>query len=390
MSATPRPARSAGDPEADATAVPGAETPDGIGAERAALWSVERGLWAPRTVRAGGGTALTASRPHTAYRKIVDVVAPDAAAFRSAVAAAAADRGYVGADRPEPLLVRFEEHPAVAPLDAEREAALRALGFTRDPDPVPSVPSTRPGDPARVRVWSRWLAGPPERTAPYYGQTTDVTCGAVTALMMFEGAGAPRFGADGDENQAREIAFWRSATNLPACEPVGLAVATAREIAATGAERSLPRVVLSAPDLVLLEWFERDPDELRLRTQLQRDGLRQAERLGVPVERRWMPAEEIRELVAGGDDVFLLITLDPLIGDPTPHWVLAHDVVGDAVIVSDPWVEAAHGETWADTSALPVPVAGIDRITRWGDPEYRGVVVVPRATARGGATPAPA
>lgn len=361
-------------------AAPGAETPDGLAPERAALWEIERAVWTPRTITAGGATALTASRPHTAYRKIVDVVSPDATAFRAVVAAAAADRGYVDAEHPEPIVIRFEEHPALAPLDAEREAALEALGFRRDPDPVPSVESTRQGEPAGVRGWSKWLGEAPRSTAPYYGQTTDVTCGAVTALMMFEsaGAGAARFDADGDENQAREIAFWRTATNFPACEPVGLAVATAREITRTGAARTQPRVVLSAPDLVLLEWFEKDAGELRLRTQLQRDSLRQAAELGLPIERRWIEAAEIRDLVAAGNDVFLLITLELLIADPTPHWILAHDVIGDSIIVSDPWVESEHGETWVDTSALPIPLAGIDLITRWGDPEYRGVVVVPR------------
>ena len=363
----------------DPSAIAGADTPEGLSPERAALWTVERDLWAPRMIRTAGGTALTASRPHTAYRKIVDVVAPDAQAFRAAVAAAAADRSYVGGDHPAPILIRFEEHPGLAPLDAAREAALTELGFSRDPDPVPSVPSTRVSEESGVRSWSRWLGAAPARTAPYYGQTTDVTCGAVTALMSLERAGVSRFGADGDKNQAREIAFWRTATNMPACEPVGLAVATAEEIAHTGAPMGMPAVVLSAPDLVLLEWYEDDPAEKRLRTQLQRDSLRRAEELGLSIERRWIAAEEIRDHVAAGDEVYLLIALAPLIGDPAPHWILAHDVIGDAIIVSDPWVEADHGETWVDTSALPIPTTGIDLITRWGDPEYRGVIIVPRA-----------
>ena len=58
--------------------------------------------------------------------------------------------------------------------------------------------------------------------------------------------------------------------------------------------------------------------------------------------------------------------------------MLAHDVIGDSLIISDPWVEAEHGETWVDTSALPIPLPGIDLITRWSDPAYRGVIVVPR------------
>jgi len=367
----------------------GAELPSalatGVPEERRGLWNVERDFWAPRTVLVSGdggvvAAALTAGRPHTAYRKIVDVVARDTRAFRAAVEAAVADApADRDGSRPAPLVVKFEEHPSLAPLDAEREAELAALGFERAADPVPSVPSTRPEDPARTRSWEKWLGAAPAYTVPYYGQTTDVTCGAVTAMMAFEAEGLARFGADGADNQTHELDFWRRATNLPACEPIGLAVAAAHEIEESGLPLRRPRVILSTEQPVLLEEWADEPFELRLREQLQADSLRQAAALGVEIERRWAEVSEIRDLVASGADVFLLIALEPLIDDSSPHWVLAHDVIGDALIVSDPWVEAEHGESWVDTSALPIPLAGIDLITRWGDPAYRGVVVVPRA-----------
>lgn len=379
-----------------ASILAGAELPGelagGLSDGRLALWRIDRAFWAPRTVRVADASgavvaaALTAGRPHTAYRKIVDVVARDAPAFRAAVAAATADAPTAAdGSRPAPIVVKFEEHPLLAPLDAAREAALAELGFARMEDPLPSVPSTRPGTEAFARGWAKWLGQAPGRTARYYGQTTDVTCGAVTALTALESEGRRNgsdgsqcWGEDGTENQTRELDFWRRATNLPACEPIGLAVATAHEITASALKFGRPRVILSTEALVLLEDWANDPVELRLRTQLQQDSLRQAEALGLEIERRWIPVEEIRELVAGGADVFLLIALAPLIDDPAPHWVLAHDVIGDSLIISDPWVESEHGESWVDTSALPIPLAGIDLITRWGDPAYRGVIAVPR------------
>lgn len=368
----------------------GAELPaalaDGADEARLALWAIERDYWAPRTTRItdASGTvvaaALTASRPHTAYRKIVDIVARDDAGFRAALTAAEADAATSAPDasRPAPIVVKFEEHPTVAPLSLGSEAALVELGFTRQPDPLPSVPSTRPGTATFTRAWTKWLGAAPSRPARYYGQTTDVTCGAVASLMALEAEGRGRWGDDGEHNQTEELEFWRRATNLPACEPVGLAVATAHEISDAGLPLGQPRVILSAEGLVLLEEWADSPFELRLRTQLQEDSLRQAAELGLAIERRWVTVEEIRDLVAGGADVFLLIALAPLINDPAPHWVLAHDVVGDALIISDPWVESDHGESWVDTSELPIPLPGIDLITRWGDPEYRGIIVVPR------------
>lgn len=371
----------------------GAELPaalaEGMDEGRLGLWRIERGFWAPRTVQLSDASgevmaaALSAGRPHTAYRKIVDVVARDAAAFRAAVAASVADAPTAAdGSRPAPIVVKFEEHPLLAPLDAAREAALAELGFARDEDPLPSVPSTRPGTPEFTRGWARWAGtgtvAAPRRRARYYGQTTDVTCGAVTALTALEAEGLGRWGEDGTGNQTQELDFWRRATNLPACEPIGLAVATASEIGASGLPLGRPRVILSSQDPVLLEDWADDPGELRLRTQLQEDSLRQAAALGLEIERRWAPVEEIRDLVADGADVFLLIALAPLIDDPAPHWVLAHDVIGDALIISDPWVEAEHGESWVDAHELPIPLAGVDLITRWGDPAYRGIVVVPR------------
>jgi hypothetical protein len=59
--------------------------------------------------------------------------------------------------------------------------------------------------------------------------------------------------------------------------------------------------------------------------------------------------------------------------------VLATDVIDDTLVVSDPWVQYPNGETWVDAFALPIPFAGIDLVTRWGDPAYRGVIVLPPA-----------
>ncbi|MEB4615229.1 peptidase C39 family protein [Leucobacter sp. M11] len=351
----------------------------GLPPERAELWSVERAFWTPEVHVAedAAGTAvgalLIAGRPLTSSRTVVDVIAPDATVFERLLGAA-----VTGASEGGALAVKFTERPELAPLDADSRAALSRLGFKQDQVPVFSVPSTR----GAVLGWSRWAGARPSRTIPYYGQTTDVTCGAVTALMSLEAGGAGTFGpTSGDANHAAEIAFWRTATNLPAVEPVSLAVSTAQATSALGLPFGTPTVFLSEPGPVLLEWYRDQPHELTLRTQLQADSLRTAQELGIEIRREWLSTEDLVRAVAAGNDVFLLIDLDPLIQDPTPHWVLASEVLDGHVIVFDPWVESEHGETWVDSHALPLPAATVDRITRWGDPAYRGVVVVPRLTS---------
>jgi hypothetical protein len=139
--------------------------------------------------------------------------------------------------------------------------------------------------------------------------------------------------------------------------------------------------VLSTTEPVLLEEFENDADRV-LRIDLQHQALRRAEELELPIERRWIEVEEIARLVRDGAQVLLLIDLTELIADPTPHWVLAADIVrdsddNDVIILSDPWIHYPNGETWVDTYALPLPLPSVDRVTRWGAPAYRGVVVLP-------------
>lgn len=361
----------------------GATLPDscapGLSEARAALWSVERAFWTPEVhvaEDASGtviGALLIAGRPLTGARTIVDLIATEEAVFRRLLDSAVTAATTAGA-----VAVKFSEHPELAPLTDDRRTVLEQRGFVADQVPVHSVPSTRGG----VLGWSRWLGDRPTRTVPYYGQTTDVTCGAVTALMALEAGGAGTFGREtGAENHAAEIAFWRTATNLPAVEPVALAVSTAQATRTLGLPFGTPRVHLSVDGPVLLEWYRDQPHEITLRTQLQADSLRTATELGIEVRREWLGIEGIVEAISAGNDVFLLIDLDPLIQDPTPHWVLASEVVDGHVIIADPWVESEHGETWVDAHALPLLPESVDRVTRWGEPAYRGVVVVPRLTA---------
>lgn len=352
----------------------------GMDPARLALWQVERDLWSPEThvaldsAGAIHGAALTAGRAHSAYRKIIDIVASDDAVWEQLVTSVTADaRCASGSSRAVPVAVHLEEHLAIVPLDLARRERLRTLGFEPAAPPFPSVPSTRPGDPGQTAGWTCWRGERPTRVAHYYGQTTDVTCGAVAGLMGLGLHGHAGFDpASLEANRSTEITFWRQATNLPAIEPIALALELAR--AGEGLLGSLPQVVMSVEPPVLLEEYEPGHWEHALRLDLQQQSLRQARAAGIPIERRWIEVAEIAERVRAGAHALLLIDLTELIDDPTPHWVLATDVVDDAVIISDPWVQAANGETWVDTYALPLLLASVDRVTRWGDPAYRAVV----------------
>ncbi|HUH53861.1 MAG TPA: hypothetical protein VLZ31_07485, partial [Microbacteriaceae bacterium] len=133
--------------QANTSVTDGIQVPESLSAqpERAAIWNIERDLWRPRTISVQGdwgeAVALTSARPHTSYRKIVDVVATTSQGFHTAVKASVEDRGFVGDNNPAPILIRFEEHPNIAPLSDDFAAELTRLGFVREPEPAPSIPS---------------------------------------------------------------------------------------------------------------------------------------------------------------------------------------------------------------------------------------------------------
>jgi len=366
--------------------MPGAQLPDELAAlsVREPAWRSVREHWRPQTLvlrdeeGRAHAAALGTARPWAAYVKLVEVVADSDDAFARLIARVqetAVDASQpVSETAPRPDVVLIEDPIEASFLTPARRERLRAAGFVQEEPAVPSVPSTLAHGPAAVSVWSWWPGGRPARRIPYYGQTTEVTCGAVTALDALHATGTGGFSTDRVDNHAVEIDFWRQATNLPACEPIGLAVAARRAHDDPG---RTPRVVISTDGPILLEEYRDRPGELRLREDLQADARRHAQRLAIPIAERWIEAHEIAALVRAGELVGILIDLTPLIDDPSPHWILAYDVAGDDLIVSDPWVDAENGESWADTFALPLPPAAVERIARWGDPVYRAVVVFP-------------
>ncbi|WP_127820313.1 peptidase C39 family protein, partial [Microbacterium sp. CPCC 204701] len=211
-----------------------------------------------------------------------------------------------------------------------------------------------------------WLTAADHDEPGYYAQTTLFTCGAVAALIASEGSGPGGFdGGAGDRD--REIAFWRSASNYPACEPIGLAVALHDRLADAPVEVALD---LEGPALLEgLEGFDRS-----FRAELQDDSLRQAIARGIPVRRDRVEVAEIARRVARGERALLLIDEAPMHGEVGPHWIVAHAVAGDAVVVEDPWINVEAGETWVDTHELPIQPADLDLLVRWSDDAYRGVI----------------
>ncbi|MGW7066270.1 peptidase C39 family protein [Streptomyces sp. NPDC054855] len=325
--------------------------------------AVDRSAHAPHIVAVPDGdggdwtaAALVTARPDTAYLKIVDAVGDVPAVVEAVVA---------HARRRELAQVKWEGWSA-SPADAA------AAGFA--PLNPPLAQSEGAAGPAAGYV--RWLRDGVLTEPPYYGQSTHFTCGAVTALVAQAHAGRlPREGLD----RNAELTLWRDATNFLACEPVGLGVALSRAWPA-----SPVTVHLDTDRPVMLDHLSESDQEWR--ALLQRASRADAERIGVPIDPSRLSLSSIREAVGRREHVLLLLSLARMQGFDVPHWVLCHGVVPGAVVIEDPWANAATGDTWVDAHLLPVPAPSLDAMSAISPEGFRGAVTVGRARRRDAAS----
>ncbi|MDJ0333932.1 peptidase C39 family protein [Salinibacterium sp. G-O1] len=337
-----------------------------LGDERAAHWQLDRGPYNPQVWMLdspdGTAAALTSSRPNTRYTKLVDLSADGDAAARALlgeVIAASVERGDAA--------LKWQ-----LALDAELPDYAHGLGFTALRDPISSADGTR-----GFRGFVLWHTAWPHPQLTYYGQTTMFTCGAVAAMTALTHLGLDPFASTADEDaRERELAFWRTATNFPACEPLGLAVAV-HDAAADSAAPIRLELHLDTTEPTLLESYS--GEDRVFREQLQAQSRAEAASRGIQQHTEVLSIEQIVERIAGGELAILLIEEAPMHGASTPHWVVAHAVQGDTVLLNDPWITAEQGETWVDSHDLPVSIAVLDQMVAFGDPAYRGVIFVTRS-----------
>ncbi|PWJ26247.1 peptidase C3-like protein [Branchiibius hedensis] len=317
---------------------------------------------------------LVTSRPHTATQTIVDVVTDGQATTRELEVALE----EVIASGHDCAATKLEVHPWSKELLQGSADLLASLGFVPSRAPLPSVASTLGG----VEGWTRWSAplvpagGEP---APYIGQTTDFTCGAVSLLSALHRSHRSLLGNERDRvsNARDELRWWRKATNMPACDPMTLAVVDA-EALGEGSQR--PVLHLTSDEPVLVEGYE--GDERAFRAQLQRASRDEADWLGIRVDSRWLSDTELLGAVRAGSVVQLLIDEFPMHGWHIPHWITAVAATTtasgqDALVVQDPWVDAEYGETWVSADHLAISIDDIQLMAQFGDPAYRAAIVLP-------------
>jgi hypothetical protein len=233
----------------------------------------------------------------------------------------------------------------------------RHRGFTSMRAPYQSAAGTE-----GVRGYILWLNPVTHDEPPYYAQTSTFTCGAVTALLASEIRGSGGFKVDGN-NRDRELAFWRQASNFPACEPIGLAVALRGSIDDAAGTAPVD-VFLDTNGPALLETFP-DGFDRKFREELQVNSLRQALNSDITVHRERLSIDELVTRIEAGDLALGLIDTQLMYGFAVPHWVLAHSVEHGLVIIDDPTISSSWGETWVDAHEIPITIQSLDHMLAW-------------------------
>lgn len=329
------------------------------GGELPEAWRRSRHPYHPELHFGDGEAFLTMRRAHTAVSKVVaSVWHPDADIDAAVQALLEQSRGRGDAR----LLWEVPVEPAAHP-DNIREVLTRAGGWQLRA-PYASADGTE-----HIEGWALAAGGDRHPEPPYYAQTTDFTCGAVSALLTVNHLVGG--GLDGSSRQAdrrAELAFWRRATNMPAIDPYALLV----ELAAELPEHEVS-LAISEPGPVLLEGsdgFMRESKEL-----LQREARMQAEQAGLQITTEWQSVTALAAALRDGAIAIVLIDEIPMHNDPTPHWVIAHAADDRYIYVQDPWINAAEGESWLDGHDLAIAHDEFDAMARWGEPAYRAIIM---------------
>jgi ribosomal protein S18 acetylase RimI-like enzyme len=219
-------------------------------------------------------------------------------------------------------------------------------------------------DPAMARV-------------PYYGQSTEFTCGPA-AMMMAMKALRP----DMPLGRRLELRLWRESTTIymtsghGGCGPHGLAVAAYRR--GFGVKLFLRREGPLFLDSV------RSAEKKEVMRLVQEDQTEELAAAGVPVEYRSLNATALQaEFECGGIPV-VLISSYRMYREKFPHWVVVTGFGDRYVYVSDPYVDTDTHKSATDCINVPIPKQDFDRMTRYGKSGQEAVLILyPRGPGLG-------
>lgn len=248
------------------------------------------------------------------------------------------------------------------------EEALRSRGFNAAG--AVGSPLSIEEDPdhghASVHGWVRWNARPQEIPA-YVRQKTDFTCGPASALMALAHAsgGAPH---EVSHCLRDEMELWRESTYSLGVGPYGLAAALARR------GQSVEVVVThEGPVVGLTRAHAASP---AARRAIHRQHVDEARALGVRDRIGDWGLSELRAALEQGHSAIVLVDLEDLNGEQTPHWVYVWGIMGEHALIHDPWNDEQFGETWVETWLEAITLEQLWESAQWVEEERARACII--------------
>jgi len=215
---------------------------------------------------------------------------------------------------------------------------------------------------------------PREPRVPYYGQTTDFTCGPAALLMAMK-ALDPAVELD----RRQELRLWREATTVfmasghGGCEPFGMALAAHR--------RGFRVVIHVSEDSPIFLDGVRDPRKKEVMRLVQMDFRDQVAETDITVVHRSLTPDELAGYIDEGAIPIVLISLFRMYRVKEPHWVVVHGHDDRFIYAHDPLIERDTLDEAMDKADMPIPLREFAHMSRYGRTALRAAVVLSRREA---------
>ena len=202
----------------------------------------------------------------------------------------------------------------------------------------------------------------------FYQQSTDFTCGPASLLMGMRQA-------DGitELNQVAELNLWREATTIymttghGGCSPHGLALAAHKRGFVT-------QLRVSSQETPFLNSV-RDQKKKQVVERIHQDFVEQITAQGIPVDTHPLTLDELRQSLAAGYMVIMLISTWQLNRNKAPHWVWLVHIDDHYAYINDPDVDEDEYHTELDNIYVPVPLERFAKMMRYGKNQYCAAVL---------------
>ena len=202
---------------------------------------------------------------------------------------------------------------------------------------------------------------------PWYGQTTEFTCGPAAAMMAMAGLD-PHYHPCPSE----ELALWREATTIfmtsghGGCHPIGLALAMRKRGYAC-------EVYLNQTGPLFVDGV-RSAEKKSVIELVDADYRANAARTGLPVIAQDFTQLQCQQWLEGGALVLLLISTYRLDGKKIPHWVTLTGMDEECFYVHDPDLDDEDNPL--DSQYLPIAREDFAAMSLFGGSRLRTAVIV--------------